>query len=168
MTFEDAIREMLAHCAETLTSKRKEYAIGSDFHNFEIAAELQGCTREQALGGMKVKHTVSVFDMIGTGEKYPAEKWLEKLGDDMCYDLLLWAMVRMEQAEPVADPEEEEPKPEPKPTKKPAKEPAKKKVDHGRIVALYKGNRSVAWIADDMKISEQTVRNHLRKEGLVK
>lgn len=61
------------------------------------------------------------------------------------------------------DPEEPEPKAEPKP------EPPKKRgkvIDHGKIVACYKGGRSVACIADEMKIAPQTVINHLVKEGL--
>lgn len=45
-----------------------------------------------------------------------------------------------------------------------------RQVDHGRIVALYTANppRSIKWIADDCKCSEQTVINHLVKEGLYK
>lgn len=45
-----------------------------------------------------------------------------------------------------------------------------RQVDHGRIVALYTANppRSIKWIADDCKCSEQTVINHLKKEGLYK
>lgn len=45
-----------------------------------------------------------------------------------------------------------------------------KRIDHGRIVALYTADppRSVAWIANDMKISVQTVINHLKKDGLWK
>ena len=49
--------------------------------------------------------------------------------------------------------------------------PAPKKnqpVDHGKIVACYKGGRTPAWIADDMKISPQTVINHLKQEGIYK
>lgn len=49
-----------------------------------------------------------------------------------------------------------------------AKKPAARKVDHGRIVALYKANRSIKWIADDCKCSEQTVVNHLTLEGIYK
>lgn len=46
----------------------------------------------------------------------------------------------------------------------------KKWIDHGRIVSLYTANppRSVAWIADDMGIAQQTVINHLKKEGIYK
>ena len=55
--------------------------------------------------------------------------------------------------------------------KEPKTEQPKKKtkiIDHGKIVACYKGGRSVSWIADDMKISPQTVINHLEKEGIYK
>ena len=63
------------------------------------------------------------------------------------------------------EPEEEEPEPEPVQEPEPKE---KKKVDHDRIVALYKANppRSVAWIADDVGCSTQTVINHLAKEGI--
>lgn len=54
---------------------------------------------------------------------------------------------------------------EPKPKKKPVKiEP--KRIDHAKIIALWDtGTWSVAKIADEMGCSEQTVRNHLEKEG---
>ena len=43
-----------------------------------------------------------------------------------------------------------------------------KAADHGRIVALYTANppRSIQWIADDRGIMQQTVINHLKKDGL--
>lgn len=68
---------------------------------------------------------------------------------------LEWAGDALTDAEP----------PEPKP-----EQPKKKTkiIDHGKIVACYKGGRSVSWIADDMKISPQTVINHLEKEGIYK
>lgn len=62
-------------------------------------------------------------------------------------------------------------KPEPKTEQpKPKEEPKKKTkiIDHGKIVACYKGGRSPQWIADDMGISWQTVVNHLEKEGIYK
>lgn len=65
-----------------------------------------------------------------------------------------------------------EPVPEPiKAQPEPKQEQPKKKtkiIDHGKIVACYKGGRSVAWIADEMKIAPQTVINHLEKEGIYK
>lgn len=62
--------------------------------------------------------------------------------------------------------------------KKPAKEAPKEKsktvkkseVDHGKIVALYTATppRSVSWIADEIGCSQQTVINHLQREGIYK
>ena len=53
-------------------------------------------------------------------------------------------------------------------TKPPAT--TKKKIDHGRIVALYTADppRSLKWIAEDIGCSVQTVINHLTKEGIYK
>ena len=59
----------------------------------------------------------------------------------------------------VSDEEEEKPK---------TRGGVMKAADHGRIVALYTANppRSIKWIADDMGITQQTVINHLKKDGL--
>ena len=71
--------------------------------------------------------------------------------------------------EPVPEPIKAQPEPKPE-QPKPKEEPKKKAkvIDHGKIVACDKGGRSVSWIADDMKISPQTVINHLEKEGIYK
>lgn len=63
--------------------------------------------------------------------------------------------------------DEPETEPAPEPSEK-HRGGAMKPADHGRIVALYTANppRSIKWIADDMRISQQTVINHLKKEGL--
>ena len=94
--FNDIITAMLNHCTETLITKAKEYATDDRLHNFKQAAHLQGITPMQALGGMMAKHTVSVYDMIASGETYPLELWEEKIGDSINYLLLLWAMVNEE------------------------------------------------------------------------
>ena len=77
---------------------------------------------------------------------------------DYCLEHLLTMRFEEKQEEPKP---EEEPEPE-------EKQKEKKKVDHDRIVALYRANppRSVAWIADDVGCSAQTVINHLTKEGI--
>lgn len=67
----------------------------------------------------------------------------------------------------IIEPEKEE-APELIPTEE---EPPKKKkfpapVDHGKIVALYKAGWTLTAIADEMRCSQQTVSNHLKKEGL--
>ena len=44
--------------------KSLEYATEDRLHTFKVAAEIQNCTPIGALGGMMVKHTVSVYDLI--------------------------------------------------------------------------------------------------------
>ncbi|MBR2255855.1 MAG: hypothetical protein IJ899_00630 [Blautia sp.] len=46
--------------------------------------------------------------------------------------------------------------------------PPRKKIDHGKILALYTANppHSVTWIAQDIGCSVQTVINHLKQEGI--
>ena len=51
-----------------------------------------------------------------------------------------------------------------KPKKAPA--PRKSRVDVGRIKALRTGGWTIADIADDVKCSQQTVRNNLAKLGM--
>ena len=85
------------------------------------------------------------------------------------HDYCLEHLLTMRFEEPKEEVPEEEPEPEPVEVSKP--EPVKReRVDHDRIVALYKANppRSVAWIAGDVGCSAQTVINHLKKEGLYK
>lgn len=71
---------------------------------------------------------------------------------------------------------QEEPVPEPKPAK-PSKQLKQKKqiwepkqdpvrIDHGKIVALYKAKWSIRKISDEIGCSQQTVINHLKKEGV--
>lgn len=63
-----------------------------------------------------------------------------------------------------------DPKPAPKQTKhKPEQKPEPKKrtpFDVGKLRSLYNGGWSAAMIADEMDVSEQTVRNYAKKEGL--
>lgn len=65
--------------------------------------------------------------------------------------------------------EEPKKKPEPKPKKAASKKKTlKKNIDDGKIRACYEGGRSVAWIADKMKLAPQTIINHLTKMGIYK
>lgn len=72
---------------------------------------------------------------------------------------------------------QEEPEPEPVPEPKPAKQSKQKKqiwepksdpvrIDHGKIVALYKAKWSIKKISDEIGCSQQTVINHLKKAGV--
>lgn len=98
------IQGRFAQSEETLIKKAKEYATDVDrLHNFKVAAELQGMTVREALGGMMAKHVVSVYDLIRQPELASPEVWDEKLGDNLNYLLLLSAVVEEErlQMQPV-------------------------------------------------------------------
>ena len=95
-SYEKAVEGIIAHCKDTLLKKHKEYATEDDFHNFNVAAALQHITPEQALIGMMDKHVVSVHDLVNEhaeGRQVTAEKWREKIGDNINYLLILWAMI---------------------------------------------------------------------------
>ena len=100
----------------------------------------------------------------------------------------VYMLVRMEQDTSVIDlygadgyvvmreESEPEPVPEPKPAKQ-TKQPKQKKqiwepkqdparIDHGKIVALYKAQWSIKKISDEIGCSQQTVINHLKKAGV--
>ncbi len=53
------------------------------------------------------------------------------------------------------------------PKEEPNEEPKKKRktIDHGKIMALHRAGWSVAKIADEMRVSDQTVRNHIQQEA---
>lgn len=92
--FNQHLRYMQEVTVDTLLQKAKEYATDGDrLHNFKVAAAVQGITPAVALAGMMAKHTVSVYDMIGTGATYPLPLWEEKIKDSINYLFLLWAMV---------------------------------------------------------------------------
>jgi predicted transcriptional regulator len=73
---------------------------------------------------------------------------------------------RVGQTMPAVTAEEKEEPSAPEPKKRGPKAGGKKpkKLDHGKIMALHKGNWPVAKIADEMGCSEQAVRNHIAME----
>lgn len=92
--FEIVLDAQITTVKDMLIGKRDEYADDEDvLHNFRNAANLTGETLEQALAGMMVKHTVSIYDMIATGEMFPLAKWDEKITDHINYLILLRAIV---------------------------------------------------------------------------
>lgn len=92
--FNEILDEQLDTCRQILGSKAEEYATETDrLHNFKVAAVIRSSTQAQALAGMMVKHTTSVYDMINSGEEYPASLWVEKITDHMNYLILLKAVV---------------------------------------------------------------------------
>ena len=93
--FTDIIQKQITQIQDTLLKKQGEYATEDRLHNFRAAANIQGCTMEEALAGMLCKHTVSIYDMvrgIGRGRGFPNEVWDEKINDHIIYLLLLKAI----------------------------------------------------------------------------
>ncbi len=88
--FDEIVKETLEECKQVLTSKEKEYASGKDrFHNFKVAARMRGCTPIEALEGMKLKHDVSVKDLIDNPDSATPKLLKDKIGDSVNYLLLL-------------------------------------------------------------------------------
>lgn len=102
--FETIVKAQLSRIEETLIVKGSEYATEGDrLHNFKQAAALQKLTPRDALGGMMIKHTVSIYDMIGdqTGVHVMA-KWDEKITDHITYLVLLKAVIEEEEVDRLA------------------------------------------------------------------
>lgn len=98
--FNDILAEQIRICNDTLASKAEEYANERDrLHNFKKAAHLRNQSPREALGGMMVKHTVSIYDMIDNKILAPLEQWDEKITDNINYLILLKAAVYEEYSE---------------------------------------------------------------------
>ncbi len=103
MTTEEFNKLVIDRCEKTmaiLTQKASEYARGDRLSNFTAAAGFLQCTPERALQGMRIKHEVSLRDMVddlsrgALGMTAAASQWDEKIGDDINYLILLEALVR--------------------------------------------------------------------------
>ena len=93
--FQDVVLDQLNRCEDMLVVKGSEYATDTDrLSNFRAAAAIQNTTMLQALGGMMVKHTVSIYDMIRSNGVYEQELWDEKITDHINYLLLLQAVLQ--------------------------------------------------------------------------
>lgn len=92
--FNHVVDKQIKVCREVLVGKAKEYSTDGDkLHNFKVAADIQGCTVRQAVAGMMVKHTVSVYDMCASDKTFDEALWDEKITDHLNYLLLLKAAV---------------------------------------------------------------------------
>jgi len=86
------------HIKGVMCKKSAEYARGEDkLHNFKKASQMRGLPPEECLRGMKLKHDVSIDDMlddlINPDKEYSQELWQEKLHDEINYLFLLWALL---------------------------------------------------------------------------
>jgi len=81
----------------TLCSKAEEYARGDRLSNFRQIAHLMNCTPEKALLGLVAKHIVALCDFVNDLDAdtvQPYDRWDEKIGDIVCYMMLLDAMIQ--------------------------------------------------------------------------
>lgn len=97
--FDQIIEKRCEAIKETLTLKALEYATDkSRFHNFEVAAKRRDTTPEDALMGMKVKHDVSVDDLVEWAKNNPEKLTIyiinEKIGDSINYLVLLEGLLK--------------------------------------------------------------------------
>lgn len=92
LQFENVIDESLQKIKEILIVKAREYRRNDNpFHNFEVAARKKNETRERALYGMAMKHTVSIDDIrndLDCGKLPSRELVEEKFTDALNYLLL--------------------------------------------------------------------------------
>lgn len=106
--YKDTINNMIAYCQNLINNKLIQYANKNDvFKTFNEAAELQEILPEQALFGMMAKHIGSIRNMLDKVEKdiysmtindaegaeYSLDVWKEKIGDNITYLLILYAMI---------------------------------------------------------------------------
>lgn len=94
--FEQLLEAQMQVCRQVLVVKAREYSTEDRLHNFKVAAELQGISVTQAVAGMMAKHTVSVYDMVGSSSSYSDDVWDEKITDHLNYLFLLRAAVKEE------------------------------------------------------------------------
>jgi len=94
--FNHILHKRLKKIEDTLNAKAEEYAREDRLHNFKMAAMMLNCTPAHALMGMKVKHDVSVMDLV----RYPTTRTTalinEKIGDSINYLILLEAILKEE------------------------------------------------------------------------
>lgn len=97
--FDNLVECQLKRCSDVLTAKDKEYSSPEDrLHNFKRAAALQDISPREALRGMMVKHTVSIYDMCKDNKYYPIEVWDEKITDSINYLILLKGIIEDEES----------------------------------------------------------------------
>lgn len=89
--FAEILAQQLERVSAVLGVKTAEYAREDQLHNIRLAAHLQGESLAEAVAGMMVKHTVSIFTMVQDGQPHPEDKWDEKITDHIIWLVLLKA-----------------------------------------------------------------------------
>lgn len=93
--FDAVLQHQLSRIASILGTKTREYATDEDqLKNIRDAADLIGVTMQEAVAGMMVKHTVSIYAMIAeTDREFPLIMWDEKITDHIIWLILLMAVL---------------------------------------------------------------------------
>lgn len=92
--FQEVVARQLSRISSILGLKTKEYATDQDqLKNIRDAAKLRNVSMEEAVAGMMVKHTVSIYAMIASGGTYPLTVWNEKITDHIIWLILLLAVI---------------------------------------------------------------------------
>ena len=92
--FNEIIDSMIGSCKKTLVKKQGEYNLDEDrLSFFKEGNELTRLSPERTLYLFMYKHVKSLADMVASERKYTKELWEEKLKDNICYLLLLRALL---------------------------------------------------------------------------
>ena len=90
--FDKYFDEIIERTRAVLKVKAKEYVRENDrLHNFNVASKKQDVQRERAIGFFRLKHEVSIDDMLNDIDKglLPERAVVsEKFGDRLNYDIL--------------------------------------------------------------------------------
>jgi S-adenosylmethionine synthetase len=96
--FKKVVSSTLSEVKELLINKGSEYSENNNvFHNFEKAVgRVRNSSREQVLLSYKLKHDVSIEDMVfdnNPQSEYTKEYIDEKINDTIAYMVILKAML---------------------------------------------------------------------------
>jgi hypothetical protein len=96
MTGDADFDEALNKCAEVLTNKGRDYAVGSTdrLHNFKTAAEFLGLRPIQTWSVYAYKHMAAIFAYVKNGGQHESEPIEGRIVDLINYLLLLYKMVK--------------------------------------------------------------------------
>ena len=92
--FDKLVDRRVGKIRKVLSSKGEEYGREDMLHNFKIAGKMLQCSPERALLGMKIKHDVSVADLVNFPKTVTPYLIDEKIGDAINYLVLLEALLK--------------------------------------------------------------------------
>ena len=99
--FQEVLDRQLSRISSILGIKTGEYATDKDqLKNIRDAARLRDIPMKEAVAGMMVKHTVSIYAMIAEADRdFPMIMWDEKITDHIIWLILLLAVLEEDYTE---------------------------------------------------------------------